>query len=269
MNNLELLYKSIEYIEEHIKEDIRVKDLAEVSCFSLFHFIRLFGSKTLMSPKDYIVRRKISEATKLLVTTDQSVLMVAIEYGFNSHETFIRAFKRVHGVTPLKLKTNPSRYIMTKPIGMDYLKFIDQHGMMQPKPFEFKNKKLYGYSVLNGDRNPLELNKLIQLFNCSKVYIIEKSINEGVLTFYGSIAENDYFELSIEEDSYALFGTFENIEDLELVYHYIYDVWYPRSGYLISTKDRIILQYDSIKHVYSLLVPIKSNKDQKIQNEVK
>ena len=258
MDNLLLLYQSIEYIESHLKEDITVKELSDVSCFSLYHFIRLFGSKTLFSPKDYINRRKVCEATKLLMTSEMSVLSVALEYGFNSHETFSRAFKRVHGITPMTYKTSEKSVPnMTEPISLDYLSFIDRYGIIEPQPIELKALKIYGFSILE---NAFDQNRLLQYFerfNNDSVYVIQSPLDEQVLTCYGSETENEYFEIHIPDGHYAKFGPVFKYEALEHLSRYIKEVWLPKSGLkVLDTNKQYYLVDNKTELDYYILLPL-------------
>ncbi|MBI9012592.1 MAG: helix-turn-helix transcriptional regulator [Clostridiales bacterium] len=262
MDNLSLLYHSIEYIEAHLKEDITVKELSEVSRFSLYHFIRLFGSKTLFSPKDYVIRRKVCEATKLLTTSERSVLSVALEYGFNSHETFSRAFKRVHGITPMAYKTSENSISnMTEPISIDYLSFIDHYGIIEPQPIELKNVVIYGFSILE---DTFEQNTLIlysERLNSDLVYMIRSPFDKQVVTCYGSEVENDYFEIHIRDGHYAKFGPVFKSAELNHLSRYITEIWLPRSGLkALDTKKKYFLIDKKTELSYYILLPLSNNR---------
>lgn len=258
MDNLLLLYQSIEYIESHLKEDITVKELSEVSRFSLYHFIRLFGSKTLFSPKDYINRRKICEATKLLMTSEMSVLSIALEYGFNSHETFSRAFKRVHDMTPIAYKTSKQTMVhLTEPLTFEYLSFIDHYGIIEPQPLTINDFKIHGFSILEGTFSQQSLTHYTKRFNSDSLYMIQSPFDDQLLTCYGTEVENDYFEIHIPDGKYAKFGPISKFDELDYLSRYIKEVWLPRSGLkALETAKQYFLMTNEPQHSYFILLPL-------------
>jgi len=93
----------IDYILNHLGEELQVKDLAQVSCFSVFHFQRIFKMITGEPLNAYIRRRRLEKATMVL-TTDlkRSVTDVALSYGFSSSANFSKAFTAFFGISPSK-----------------------------------------------------------------------------------------------------------------------------------------------------------------------
>ncbi len=102
---------SISFIEDHLKQDICVMDVANSVCYSQFYLSREFSRCAHISIYDYIIRRKISEAYKELYRTKTKITDLAFEYGFQSHEVFTRAFKKIVG-------ENPSESSIYKPFAL-------------------------------------------------------------------------------------------------------------------------------------------------------
>lgn len=100
MNNYERIQKAIDYIEENLTRKIFIEKAAEASFFSSAQFYRIFFAITGLSVKSYIRRRRIFEASKELRTSQRIILDIAIEYQFESQESFTRALKKEYGVTP-------------------------------------------------------------------------------------------------------------------------------------------------------------------------
>ena len=84
-HNKDIILKSVQYIEENLKEEISVLDMANSVYYSLYHFIRLFQSVSGFSPKTYLQQRRLSEAIKELKNTDKKIIEIAYDYQFNSH----------------------------------------------------------------------------------------------------------------------------------------------------------------------------------------
>lgn len=88
------------YIENNVTNPINIEDLERVSGYSIVHFRDLFKRYTGKTLARYILERRIYNAANTLVHTNKSVLAVAIEYQFTSHDSFTRAFRRIIGFSP-------------------------------------------------------------------------------------------------------------------------------------------------------------------------
>ncbi len=105
MNYEQRLEKVTDYIGEHIDDNISLDELSRVSCFSKFHFHRLFTAFTGLSLKQYIRWLRLKRAAhQLIVDKDQSILTIAMNAGFESHEAFSRAFKKTCGLSPSQFR---------------------------------------------------------------------------------------------------------------------------------------------------------------------
>jgi YesN/AraC family two-component response regulator len=99
------LLRAIHYIEHHLSSAITLKALADEANVSKYYFCRLFKHHTGLSPKKFIVSRRIERAKELLNRKeDMNVSLVAMEVGFNDVSYFIRAFRKMTGTTPARLK---------------------------------------------------------------------------------------------------------------------------------------------------------------------
>ena len=93
--------RALRYVEEHLQdENLSVEAVAAVTAYSPFYLQRLFYILTEMSLSDYIRGRKLSMAGQELQATDARVLDTALRYGYETPESFSKAFRRFHGVTP-------------------------------------------------------------------------------------------------------------------------------------------------------------------------
>lgn len=104
MNKFEVLSLTLDYIEEKLTEEITPEGCAEKCGYSLSSLQKTFRCVFNIGISDYISRRRLSHATKELVETEQTVLDIALKYGYNSHEVFTRAFMRLWGVTPSEFR---------------------------------------------------------------------------------------------------------------------------------------------------------------------
>jgi AraC-like DNA-binding protein len=89
----------IEYLQEHLMENIGIDHLAKLSCMSLSTFERKFKQHFSLTPKQYILHMKVHEACRLLPTAS-SIARVAVETGFGGQSYFTKQFRSVVGITP-------------------------------------------------------------------------------------------------------------------------------------------------------------------------
>lgn len=88
------------FAASHREDDLSLTALAERAGLSAFHLHRLFSAAAGETPKQFTLRLRLERAALLLLRDEESVLNVALECGFESHESFSRAFRRRYGTTP-------------------------------------------------------------------------------------------------------------------------------------------------------------------------
>lgn len=96
--------QAINYMEEHLMEDITYQDAANHIYMSSFHFHRLFRILTGITANEYIRNRRLSLAGTDIASTKESILELALKYQYDTLEGFSKAFTRFHGVSPSKAK---------------------------------------------------------------------------------------------------------------------------------------------------------------------
>lgn len=94
----------LDYIDNHLNAVIETSKLVEISGWSQYHFIRKFNDEVGLTPRQYIIEKKLEEVKKLLINTDLSVQDIAIDLGFNSTSSLSQVFKKRYHKTPLKYR---------------------------------------------------------------------------------------------------------------------------------------------------------------------
>ena len=89
------------YISEHLREPITAMDIARAAGYSQYHAARVFKGETGLSPFEYIRRERLTASARALRGGHIRVLDVALDYVFDSHEGFTRAFTRGFGISLL------------------------------------------------------------------------------------------------------------------------------------------------------------------------
>ena len=92
--------KAMNYIENNLKKEIRTEDIADSAGFSKYHFQRVFKRETGLNLYEYIQKRRLAEASSLLLNSNIRILDIAVYLCFESQEVFTRAFKKVYGLPP-------------------------------------------------------------------------------------------------------------------------------------------------------------------------
>lgn len=99
-NKTEITKAALKIIDYNFCENITVEQLAEHLSVDISHFSRKFTKKTGVSPKKYILDKRINRAKELLATTDASILEISNSVGYDDQFYFCRIFKKYTGVTP-------------------------------------------------------------------------------------------------------------------------------------------------------------------------
>ena len=94
------LRQVIDYIEEHLADNLSLSDLAVAVNLSPYHFARLFKVSIGLSPHQYVIHRRIERAKLLLITTNWSLTTIAHAVGCASESHLALHFKRLTGLTP-------------------------------------------------------------------------------------------------------------------------------------------------------------------------
>ncbi|MEI7833773.1 MAG: AraC family transcriptional regulator, partial [bacterium] len=96
------------YIQTHLQEPVTASDVAEAAGYSKYHAARLFKEEMGLSPFEYIRRERLLHSAHTLRNGNHRVLDVALDYVFDSHEGFTRAFSNAFGITPKKYAGYPT-----------------------------------------------------------------------------------------------------------------------------------------------------------------
>jgi AraC family transcriptional regulator len=100
MTPLKQVQPVLAFASGHLDEDLSLRALAGQAGLSAFHLHRVFSAAAGETPKQFTLRLRLGRAAAMLLTTDDSVLNVALACGFQSHEVFCRAFRKRFGTTP-------------------------------------------------------------------------------------------------------------------------------------------------------------------------
>ncbi|QSI46859.1 AraC family transcriptional regulator [Thermobispora bispora] len=101
---LERLNRAVDYIERHLDQRIDGAELARITLMSEYHFRRLFSALAGIPLSEYIRRRRLTLAGAEVLAGKETLLDIAVRYGYGSGEAFARAFRALHGVGPAEAR---------------------------------------------------------------------------------------------------------------------------------------------------------------------
>lgn len=104
MGWIEGISEAIDYIEENITEELTIDNIAKQAHVSTFYFQKGFAMLCGFTVGEYIRQRRLTLAASELVFTDNKIIDIALKYGYDSPDSFTKAFTRFHGVTPTAVR---------------------------------------------------------------------------------------------------------------------------------------------------------------------
>ena len=162
------IQNAINYIEDHITEELDYEQIAKESFSSSFHFQRVFSILCGYTLGEYIRNRRLTLAGSELANTREKVIDVAFKYGYDNPESFTKAFQKFHGITPSQARGSG---VMLKSFSRLSIKVSLEGGSIMNYRIEEKPAMLLtGYKRhFTGDPNSKELQD--HYFACeSRVY---------------------------------------------------------------------------------------------------
>ena len=133
MERLQVLTEALGFIETRLCGEVTPEEVAAHVGYSLSAMQKMFKHALHMGLADYITRRRITLAASDLLTTRDTVLDIALRYGYGSHEGFIRAFRRLWGETPSHFRQHRGFADIYPPLA---LLASDEGGIIMGKQFD-------------------------------------------------------------------------------------------------------------------------------------
>jgi AraC family transcriptional regulator len=268
MQNLDDIYEAVKFIEENLMETITVQDVADSIGFSLFYFSRNFNTITGHSPYDYIMRRRLSQAAFDLFNTEDKIIDIAYNYRFNNPETFSRAFKKMFGILPNRVRNKKQKenLIVRSPITHEYLTQINRGINRKPKFVTMEEFHIAGVSYWDGAAGTsfrhswslLEKDKKSagDTFHSEKVYAVlalRDHYREWRLQITGTVLPdlNNIPPMALAQKippmEYACFTHRGKIDTIDLSRDYIYQTWLSGSDKAQAGEHELIIFGNSFK----------------------
>ena len=100
MSLMKSMQKAIDFLENQLLSDLTIRDIAAQAHMSPYHFQRTFYILTDLTVMDYIRRRRLTKAAHELYNSDAKIIDLAYKYGYDTPESFTKAFRKQHGMSP-------------------------------------------------------------------------------------------------------------------------------------------------------------------------
>ena len=110
------IHKAILFIESNLTADLEVRDIAKEAHLSPFYFQRIFTALCGIGVGEYIRNRRLTLAGEELASSDAKVIDIAAKYGYDSPDSFNRAFQRFHGVSPSAARKRGAKLCSFAPV---------------------------------------------------------------------------------------------------------------------------------------------------------
>lgn len=253
MEGLQRMAASIDYIEKNLEAELHIEHVAAVACMSKFHFQRMFHMLTGVNVAEYIRKRRLTMAAQELIHSKRRVIDVAFKYGYETPESFSKAFRKIHGISPSavrdqnkQLKAFPRLSFQIQLKGdeeMDYR-------IVEKEDFTIVGKGIRT-TTINGEnlrRIPAfwdEVNsnglsdKLEKSYGAKVVYgaCMEFDKEQEKLTYFIGVESDrnlssDWEERVIPASTWAIFPVIGPMPDaIPKVWERIFAEWFPATGY--------------------------------------
>lgn len=258
MDYFERIQNSIEFIEENLQDELNITEISSKSCFSAFHFQRIFQAITGFSVQEYIRNRRLSEAAILLKETRKNILEIAISFQYGSQEAFTRAFVNCFGITPARYRKGETIISQRSKINfLDYkTRMKGDLTMNKPEIILLNKIHIIGYEYktnLNNEKYFEEIPGFYLDFGRNEYYLripnkIVPNMSYGISTNFhdsghfsfivgeavqesNTELENGFVNLEIPEGKYVEFKVNGTTDSVQNTRRYIYGTWLLNSKY--------------------------------------
>ena len=291
MNYSNDIERCIEYIEEHIKEEISTKDIARHIGYSVYHFCRVFCLCNGIPVMDYVRGRRLSLARCELLN-DKKIIDVAMEFGFQTASGFSKAFRKEFGYSPTLYiarmalwdpnnTSNIGGFIMN-PVFMKKSAFkVAGYGIETNIESNYTKDVAAYWETYTGENLESKMYKQLNPPKHGEVGICIPSSESGNVKYLLGVIVEDFLKVTadmitaqVPEADYMVFTTppvdlsdestddnvFSNI--VKSTWKYIFEEWFPNSEYVFDEEKNDFEFYDERCHArpdstMDIYVPVK------------
>lgn len=261
--NIDIIQEVVDYIENHFEEKLSLDRISDEMSYSKYHLSRMFVSVVGFTIHNYIQRRRLTEAARLLIFTHKPIIEIALFAGYETQQSFTIGFKAHFRCTPQAFRKKRDFYPLQLKFLVDGKESLRGDKIMDIQTVNSEKIILIGYRK-NTRYGFFVIGKCWRKIHAKKSFIHHRKdlhfliglndytkwdlTNEKQPAFdYFAAAEVDYVEnvpkgMEIKELSaskYIVFSFRAKCEDsLQPVADYIYKEWFPQSSYQLNENAR-------------------------------
>ncbi len=202
--NIKNVMAAIDYIESHLYEKLDLETVAWAVHYSKYHLHRIFTATVGLTIHDYVQRRQLTEAAKLLVFSDKSILEIALSAGYESRQSFTDIFKAMYKRSPNQYREKKEfyplqlRYVLNEnPAGLDENDWQDRIVFATkediPQWIELLHLVVDGFPHLDEKQYLEQLQEYIQ--NKRALILKDADTAIGIMAFHELTGSIDFFGL--------------------------------------------------------------------------
>lgn len=261
-NNLLSIARIVDYIESHLEDKLDLESLANEAGYSKYHLHRMFSSIVGFTVHSYVQRRRLTEAARLLIFTNQSIMEIALIAGYETQQSFSVAFKAMFDCSPQALRKKRDFHPLQLKFTVDGKKQLRGDMIVDIQTIESGKILLVGYmgNTKNGfgiigecmmrfQANKEKINNrtdkscIIGLNDYTKDFDCENE--QPSFDFYAAAEVDDFSAIpngmivkELPASKYVVFSFTGRPQDsLQPVADYIYKEWFPQSTCQFSENN--------------------------------
>lgn len=267
------------YIQNHLDDSLSLEKLAEIAHFSPYHFHRIFTACAGESVKSYLRRLRLERATRDLIFTELSLTLISERAGYDTQQSFHRAFKEMYNTTPTEFRVSKQAAFLSgiknkeiqksqptvaikkvEPMQVAFVRHIGEYSTILQSWFTLANAvgiahissdqtKKISIPYDHHDLTPLDKLRYDACVSIDALKNFKPSGQVGVQEIHGG--------------KYAVIMHYGPLEKIESTYEVLFGLWLPTSGYEPDDFPNFILHHtiplsiEQDKVISEIYLPIK------------
>lgn len=280
---LESLNRAIQFVENNIDKKILLKDIAREAFLSEFHFHRIFKSFTGETVKEFLFRLKIERAAIRLKHSKDNIGEIALDNGYENHETFTRAFKKYFQCTPQEYRENVQEITVKKQADYKNRSYSLNHLQVEEPIIKVLPDLDLAYIRHTGSYDKVAASfQHLMLWAATHLVVQLKPVTLGIVHDNPDLTDEEKIRYDaclivrkpiqprgeigykkIEGGKFAIFRYKGSYDNFYTVYDYIYNVCLFEKGWELADKPALEWYiksppfYKPEKYVTDFCVPVK------------
>jgi len=249
------IQQSLDFIERELDSNMKSADIAKEVGYSVYHFHRLFLAIVGTTIADYVRRRRLTESALSLLESKKQIIQIALDFQFETQESFTRAFKKLFGTTPAKYRKQNVPYVAQYQFKIEIINSDISTGEfeMDPNILEKDEFKVIGLSKNYVFKQPNDIPELWNEFNRRENEIknivrngksyglcIQADIKSEDFEYLACVEVSEFEEIplgmsqyTIAANKYVVF-TARGVQNIQSTFEFIYGKWLKETGYKLA-----------------------------------